>query len=110
MIEGKIIRIETGQYDKAGSLYSRVYAYTASPMLPYECESIVNKNSSEFCINDYLIENDMAKGQTKGRNEFGKKSYEDFCDRYETKVWPVVEDYPLELLKEQVGVDYDERE
>lgn len=46
MIEGKIVRVETGEYDKTGCIFSRVYAYTASPMIPYECESVLNKNSS----------------------------------------------------------------
>ncbi len=61
-------------------------------------------------MNDYLIENDMARGQSKGRNEFGKQSYCDFCDKYEGKAWPSIDDYPLELMKEPAEVDYDERE
>jgi hypothetical protein len=67
MIEGRVVRVETGEYDKFGCIFSRVYAFTASPMIPYECESMA-KNRSEFCINDYMIENDMARGQSKNRN------------------------------------------
>lgn len=35
MLEGKIVRVETGEYEKSGNIYARVYAYTASPIHPY---------------------------------------------------------------------------
>ena len=46
----------------------------------------------------------MGKG--KGKNEFTKKNYEDFCQKYEVKEWPIAEDYPLELWRIQ-GRDVD---
>lgn len=45
MIEGRVIRVETGEYDKFGCIFSRVYAFTASPMIPYECESMAKNRS-----------------------------------------------------------------
>lgn len=53
MLEGKIIRMEAGEFDKYGRVLSRIYAFS---------------NGQEFCFNDFLIENDMAKaylGKTK---------------------------------------------
>lgn len=53
MIESKIVRIETGEYDKSGKLFARIYAYTASPLVQNTLSQ--QKNCPEFCINDYLI-------------------------------------------------------
>jgi hypothetical protein len=32
MVEGKVVRLETGEYDKLGRIYVRMYAYTAEPL------------------------------------------------------------------------------
>ena len=53
MLLNKIVRLEAGEFDKYGRVLSRIYAYS---------------NEEEFCVNDFLIENDMAKayaGKTK---------------------------------------------
>lgn len=53
MIENKIVKVEAGNFDKYGRVLSRIYAFS---------------DGNQFCLNDFLIENDMAKsyqGKTK---------------------------------------------
>lgn len=58
------MKVEAGDFDKYGRVLSRIYAYS---------------DGDEFCINDFLIENDMAKQYTgKTKTEFTKRDYEDF--------------------------------
>lgn len=80
MLEGKIVRIETGNFEKYGRVLARVFAFS---------------QGKEFCVNDYLVEHRLAKaywGKTK--NEFNSEDYEEFMEQHEEKVWPVVENYP----------------
>ena len=53
MLLNKVVRIEAGEFDKYGRVLCRIYAFS---------------EGKEFCVNDFLIENDMAKsyqGKTK---------------------------------------------
>lgn len=64
MLLNKIVKVEAGDFDKYGRVLARIYAYS---------------NGVEFCLNDFLIENDMAKqyaGKTK--IEFTKRDFEEF--------------------------------
>lgn len=58
MLTNKIVKIEAGDFDKYGRILARIYAI----------EETKNKEQKEFCVNDFLIENDLAKsyhGKTK---------------------------------------------
>ena len=46
MIDGRIIRIEAGDFDKYGRILARLYPYS---------------EGKEFCLNDFLVEQEMAK-------------------------------------------------
>lgn len=49
-----------------------------------------------MCINDFLIENDLAKSyHGKSKVEFSQEDYEIFEERCEDKEWPKVIDYPF---------------
>ena len=44
----------------------------------------------------------MAKAYAgKTKNEFTKKDWEDFKEKYEEKAWPIVNNYPLELYNKR---------
>ncbi len=80
MIEDRIVKIEAGDFDKYGRILARIYTYC---------------NQKELCINDFLIENELAKfysGKTK--SEFTSGDYDDFIERHEDKKWPKTIDYP----------------
>ena len=84
MVEGKIVRIEAGDFDKYGRILARVYPFA---------------EGKEFCLNEFLIEQDMAKQYYgKSKVEFTSEDEEEFMVKLKQKRWPKVEDYPLELL------------
>jgi hypothetical protein len=65
---------------------ARIYAY----------EETKSKDKKEFCVNDFLIENDLAKAyHGKTKVEFSQDDFEDFEERHENKDWPKVVDYPF---------------
>lgn len=80
MIEGKIVRVEAGEFDKYGRPLARIYAFS---------------DEEEFCINDFLIENDLAKVYTgKTKIQFTKTDYDNFVKKYNRAKWPEVINYP----------------
>ena len=75
MLTGRMVRIEAGDFDKYGRILARIYAYEEK-----------GKERKEFCINDFLIENDLAKSyHGKTKVEFSHGDYEDFEEKYEDK-------------------------
>jgi hypothetical protein len=81
-----------------------MYAYTTSPLASMVANS---KGCSELCINDYLIENDMAKGaQSKNKAEFSKNDFQDCSEKHENKNWPTISDYPLESFQALTQTDH----
>ena len=85
MLEGEIVRVEAGQFDKYGRALARVYAYS---------------ENQEFCVNDFLIQNEMAKvyeGKTK--DQFTVTDYENFKSKFLRSEWPIVTNYPRLYFK-----------
>ncbi len=80
MVENRIVKIEAGEFDKYGRILARIYTIS---------------NGKQLCINDFLIENQLAKfysGKTK--SQFTTGDYDDFMERHEDKKWPLTSDYP----------------
>lgn len=86
MLEGKIVRLQAGQFDKYGRVLARIYAYS---------------DNQEFCVNDFLIQNELAKPyQGKTKDQFTKKDYEQFKKKFVRTSWPEVVHYPRLFFKD----------
>ena len=80
MIEGKIVRIRAGKFDKYGRLLADVWALTEEGEL--------------IKINDYLVDHLMAKRYDGGKKtKFTQEDYDLFKAEYGNTVWPKFVDY-----------------
>lgn len=84
MVEGKVVKIEAGDFDKYGRILGRIYSYS---------------NGKELCINDFLVEENLAKqygGKTK--SEFTSEDEEEFLLKEKGRAWPKTTHYPYQEL------------
>ena len=81
MIDGKIVKVEAGEFDKYGRLLTVITAKTTDG-------EYVN-------IGDYLVAHKMAKFYDGGtKDAFEQADYDDFLNTYENATWPSFVDYP----------------
>ena len=80
MIEGKIVKIDAGESEKYGRILARIYVWS---------------DEKELCLNDFLLEHEMAKSYMgKAKVEFTSEDEEDFMESYAHKTWPKTVDFP----------------
>ncbi len=84
MIDKRIVKIEAGEFDKYGRILARIYTFS---------------EGKELCINDFLLENEMAKSYAgKAKVEFTSEDEEEFLKACKSRQWPKTVDYPQEAL------------
>ena len=81
MIEGIIVKIEAGGFDKYGRLLNYVY--------------VKEGDGTETQLNNYLINHKMAFSYDGGKKKkFTQADYDAFLEAYGDYTWPTFINYP----------------
>lgn len=82
LIEGKIVKMQAGDFDKYGRILTRIYASSEGRVL---------------CINDFLIKESLAKAYAgKTKVEFTSSDEDEFLKTLKNRSWPKIQHFPRE--------------